>query len=364
MAHEMKGLLCAVLLWGTSATALAAPALPGGIIHDLDTAEQALSQGRLERVVEHAGSQAERLTSGNAADRYASALYRQLVASALTQQKRYAEAAEQLALAQRSVEAGTVQARRWLQEEARLHHAAGQHELAITRLGQWLEGSAGEGSADSATSERWRMVGWLARQERWQEAAAQLDKARDYGQPSGAWRRELALAVDMHAGRMQSALDALVSELNAQSDAAGWRKAAGIAQRAGRSDVAAGIWDTGWQLGKLDRPADYWQLVDLHLAGGTPARAAELLEAGLAEGRVVRSELSLRLRAAAWRQARKPSQALAAQRALAQHTRRADEWRTLGQLAYAWGEDDRAKSAFERAVALGDTRAEKWLAGV
>ncbi|MDN6296758.1 MAG: hypothetical protein L0J54_01865 [Halomonas sp.] len=354
----MKGLLCAVLLWGTSAAALAAPALSGGIIRDLDAAEQALAQGRLERVVEHAGNQADRLTSGNAADRYASALYRQLIASALTQQKRYADAAEQLAQAQDSVEAGTAQARRWLQEEARLHHAAGQHDLAITRLGQWLEGSAG-----SATSERWRMVDWLARQERWQEAAAQLDKARDDGQASDAGKRELALAVDLNAGRMQSALDALVSELNAQSDAAGWRKAAGIAQRAGRSGVAAGIWDTGWQLGRLDRPADYWQLVDLHLAGGTPARAAELLEAGLAEGRVVRSELSLRLRATAWRQARKPSRALATQRALAQHTRRADEWRTLGQLAYAWGEDDQAKSAFEHAVALGDTRAEKWLAG-
>lgn len=360
MAHEMKGLLCALLLWGTSATALAVPALSGGIIRDLDAAEQALAQGRLERVVEHAGNQAERLTSGNAADRYASALYRQLVASALMQQKRYADAAEQLAQAQHSVEADTAQARRWLQEEARLHHAAGQHDLAITRLGQWLEGSA-----DSATSqhERWRMVGWLARQERWKEAAAQLDQARDDGQPSDTGQRELALAVDLNAGRMQSALEALVSELNAQSDAASWRKAAGIAQRAGRVDVAAGIWDTGWRLGRLDRPADYWQLVDLHLAGGTPARAAELLEAGLAEGRVVRSELSLRLRATAWRQARKPSRALAAQRALAQHTRRADEWRTLGQLAYAWGEDDRAKSAFERAVALGDTRADKWLAG-
>lgn len=360
MQRNWTGLLCAVLLCLASASALAAPALSGGIIRDLDAAEQALEQGRLERVIEHAGRQAGRLATGNTADRYASALYRQLTASALARQQRYGDGAEQLAKAQKSVGAGTAQARRWLREEAQLHHAAGQYDLAITRLSQWLNTSADDGESQR---ERWRLVGWLARAERWEDAAAQLDAAREHGEPTNAGQRELALAVDLNAGHVERALGGLVAGLNAESLAAEWRKAAGVAQRAGQPGVAAGLWDTGWRLGKLERPADYWQLVDLHLTGGTPARAAELLEAGLADGRVVRSELTLRLRAEAWQQAREPSRALAAQRALAQHTQSAHEWRTLGQLAYAWGEDVRAKAAFERAVALGDTQAETWLAG-
>lgn len=360
MPRYMKGLLCALLLWSASAAALAAPALSGGIIRDLDAAEQALEQGKLDHVIEHTESQAGRLAAGNAADRYASALYRQLAANALARQKRYGDGADQLVKAQESVGAGTAQAKRWLREEARLHHAAGQHALAITRLGQWLNTSADDGDSQR---ERWRLVGWLARAERWEDAAAQLDKAREHGEPTNAGQRDLALAVDLNAGRMERALSGLVAELNADSGAAAWRKAAGVAQRAGQPSVAAGIWDTGWRLGKFERPADYWQLVNLHLTGGTPARAAELLTQGLAHGDVVRSELTLQLLADAWQQAREPSRALAAQRALAQHTQSAHEWRTLGQLAYAWGEDARAKAAFERAVALGDAQAEKWLAG-
>jgi len=359
LLNILSGLLCAVLLCGASGAALAAPALSGGIIRDLNAVEQALEQGRVAYVAKHAESQAERLAAGNAADRYASALYRQLVAGALAQQQHYTDAASQLAKAQQSVGAGTAQARRWLREEARLHHAAGQYDQAITRLGQWLEASA---SGADSQAERWRLVGWLAREKRWEDAATQLDRAREHGEPANAQQRELALAVDINAGRMHKALGGLVVELNADSGAAVWRKAAGVAQRAGQPGVAAGIWDAGWRLGKLERPADYWQLMNLHLTGGTPARAAELLAQGLSRGEVVRSALTLRLLADAWQQAREPSHALAAQRALAQHTQSANEWRTLGQLAYAWGEDARAKSAFERAVALGDTQAETWLA--
>lgn len=350
----------ALLLWMTSTAALAAPALPSGIIHDLDAVENALGQGRLEHVIEHAERQADRLAAGNAADRYASALYRQLAANALVRSKRYDDSADQLAKAQKSAGRDTAQAKRWLREEARLHYAAGQRSVAIDRLGRWLAVST---AGIESRRERWRLAGWLANEKRWKDAATQLDKARHYDETANARQRELALAINLNAGRTQRALDGLVSGLNEESAPADWRRAAGVAQRAGHSNVAAGIWDTGWRLGKLDCPADYWQLIDLHLAGGTPARAAELLETGLIEARVVRSEPVLRLRAKAWRQARKPSQALAAQQALAQHTQNAREWRTLGQLAYAWGEDALSKAALERAVALGDAQAETWLAG-
>ncbi|WNK21483.1 hypothetical protein P1P91_07385 [Halomonas piscis] len=351
--------LCILSVGAPSAGAWGAPALAGGVIRDLESIEQALEQGKLARVVSHGKRQAERFGSGNAADRYASALYRQLAASALTEQERYAKAAAQLARARQALGPASALSRRWLREQARLYRAAGEQERAIARLSEWLETASG---GAERRDERWRLIGWLAREQRWQEAAEQLDSVTAEGAPADDHRRRLALVVNLNAGRMEKALGELAAGLDGESPATDWRRAAGVAQRAGQPGVAAGLWDTGWRLGRLERPDDYWQLLALHMAGGTPARAAELLETGLAEGRVVRSGLTLEQRAAAWQQAGDIPRALAAREALARHTQSAHQWRTLGQLAYAWGKGDRAKAALERAVALGDEQARQWLA--
>jgi hypothetical protein len=165
-----------------------------------------------------------------------------------------------------------------------------------------------------------------------------------------------------NAGQGDQALGWLLDDLNAQSDPADWRQAAGLAQQAGQSGVAAGLWEAGWQLGKLTEQEDFWLLIQLHLAGGTPARAAEHLERALNEGDIVRDESHLRLLANAWRQAKDVEKALNAWHTLALHTQAAADWRAYGQLAYAWGEDGQAKQAFARASSLGDDEAEQWLA--
>ncbi|WP_017430559.1 hypothetical protein [Vreelandella jeotgali] len=349
-------LLCALWLWSASGAVLAAPALSGEMIRDLKATGQSLDQGRHDRVARHAGRQAERLSSGNAADRYAAALYRHLAANALAGQAHYAAAAEQLAKARRQRGVGSREKHRWLREQARFHHAAGEHGKAIDRLGEWLNQSDGD-----SKQARWRLIGWLASEKRWQEAAMQLERV---DRPTDERRRELSLAVNLRAGRTARALGLLTSGLSVNSPASDWRQAAGVAQRAGQPGVAAGLWDTAWRQGLLTRPADYWQLIALHLDGGTPARAGELMDAALANGRVVYSAMSLRLGATAWQQARDMPRALAAHRALARVSQRAEDWRLLGQLAYAWGEEASARSALERAVALGDDRAESWLAGL
>lgn len=174
-------------------------------------------------------------------------------------------------------------------------------------------------------------------------------------------QQTLALAVYRNAGQGDQALGWLLDGLNAQSDAADWRQAAGLAQQAGQSGVAAALWETAWQLGKLTEQEDFWLLIQLHLAGGTPARAAEHLERALNEGDIVRDESHLRLLANAWRQAKDVEKALNAWHTLALHTQAAPDWRAYGQLAYAWGEDGQAKQAFARASSLGDDEAEQWL---
>ncbi|MCS2610093.1 tetratricopeptide repeat protein [Halomonas dongshanensis] len=344
-----------VALW--SAGVAANQPLPGGIISDLNALEAQLGDGELDAVASRAGAQASRLAGGNAADRWASALYRQLEANALAQQEAFIPAAESLRQARQISGVDSATAQRWLREEVSLRRAGGEMDTAIELLSQWLEGRDNE-------RDLWRLTGWLAHEQRWEEAAEWLGRATAVTSSLDDRQRSLALAIYRNADLTDEALAWLLDGLRSDSDANMWRQAAGLAQQVGRPDVAAGLWETAWQLGIFDAMDDFWTLVQLHLAGGTPARAAEHLERALAEGRLVREPMTLRKLAEAWQQAKDIDHTLAAWEALAMLTQAADDWRALGQLAYAWGRESVAESAWEKASELGDVQADQWLAGL
>ncbi|MCH4810292.1 tetratricopeptide repeat protein [Vreelandella neptunia] len=356
----MKRPLTILLLSVWSFSAQAGPALQGDVIADLNALQSRLQESQsqeaaLTQVVERATAQAERLASGNQSDQWASALYQQLAAGALVRQDQPAAAADRLATARGMSGVDADQAARWLREEASLRRAAGQRDQAIELLTEWL---ANQQDSDAV----WQLTRLLAQQERWDEAARWVEQAQSETPELSEAQQALALAIYRNAGQGDQALGWLLSGLNAQSDTADWRQAAGLAQQAGQPGVAAGLWEMAWQLGKLTEPEDRWLLIQLHLAGGTPARAAEYLEQALAEGEVVRDETNLRLLANAWRQAKDVEKALDAWQALAMHTQAATDWRAYGQLAYAWGEDEQAQQAFAQASELGDEEASQWLA--
>lgn len=351
----MKRLLSILLLSAWSASALASPALPGDVIADLTALQRQLQQGLLCDVVERATAQAVRLAGGNQSDRWASALYQQLAAGALVRQDKPVDAADRLAIARGLNGVDSVQAAQWLWEEASLRRAAGQRDQAIELLSEWL---ANQQDVEAT----WQLTRLLAQQERWDEAAHWLEQALGQTPEPNDAQHTLLLAVYRNAGQSEQALGWLLDGLGAQSEAADWRQAAGLAQQAGQAGVAAGLWEMAWQLGKLTQPEDRWLLIQLHLAGGTPARAAEHLEQALEAGDIVRDESNLRLLANAWQQAKHVENALGAWHSLAQHTQIAADWRIYGQLAYAWGDDEQAQQAFARASALGDDEAEQWLA--
>lgn len=359
--------VCLLLsVWSFSAQAN--PALQGDVIADLNALQAQLQaspsqEETLSQVVSRATAQAERLAGGNQADRWASALYQQLAAGALAGQGQPGLAAERLATARQLSGVNSAQASRWLREEASLRRAAGQRDQAIELFAQWLEAAP---AGDRKNTTVWQLTRLLAQQERWEEAASWLDQALEQISASNEQlsrkQQTLVMAVYRNAGQSGQAFNHLLAGLNADSDASDWRQAAGLAQQAGQAGIAAGLWEMAWQLGKLTQPEDRWLLIQLHLAGGTPARAAEHLEQALAEGEVVRDETTLRLLANAWQQAKHIENALNAWQALALHTQQAADWRGYGQLAYAWGEDERAQQAFNRASSLGDDEAEQWLA--
>ncbi|UXZ55297.1 hypothetical protein LOS15_04470 [Halomonas sp. 7T] len=361
----MQRWVVVAVLSALSVVAHANEPLPGDIVRDLNGLQSQLAdQPRdevnsdvLNRIIGHARSQSSRLAGGNRADQWASALYHQLAASALVRQGDYVAAADELASARQRPSVPSSQILRWLHDEASLRRAASQRTEAIALYEQWLTQSQGNPRYDESA---WRLIRLLAEEERWDDAIEWLSPLLQKGGLTDA-QQALTTAVLRSVGQNDEALGWLVDGLTAQSEPDAWRQAAGLAQQMGQASVAAGVWEMAWQLGKFSTTEDLLTLIRLHLAGGTPARAGEHLEASTQEGMLEHDEETLRLLAGAWQQARHVEKALNAWRALAESTQKPEDWRQYGQLAYRWGQDDQAEEAFINAVDLGDDQSKEWL---
>nr|WP_228577291.1 hypothetical protein [Halomonas sp.] len=339
-----------------AATAQAdAPALPRDIIADLEQLQRQLQQGEHDRVVERARSQAQRLEGGNSADRWAGALYRQLAAGAEAGAGRSESAADELHLARRAQEAPPRQRDRWLREEARLRMAAGQTEVAV---GLWLDWHERN---DGVVDDHWRLARALAELERWDEAAGWVERALADDPAPEQRRQALATAVFQHAGRGEEALASLEAALDVQAEPEFWRRAAALAQGLGDAQRATAIWEAGWRLGVLEGEDDLRQRIELHLIAGTPARAAEHLEAALADEALPDTLDNRRLLARAWEQARHRERALEAWREVAERSEESGDWQRLGLLANSWGRGELAQEAMQEAQRRGAPVDLRWL---
>ncbi|WP_232825251.1 hypothetical protein [Salinicola sp. RZ23] len=328
-SRRLGATLLLALLVATPALA-EGPALRASMIASLKTLQQQLAAGDNAAVTSRAEAAAARLEGGNAADRWARALFLQLEASALARQGESAAAAARLATARGIAEVPAARRLAWLRQEAQLRLAAGQRERGADLLTRWVEASGGDAES------RWLLVRTRAALGEWQAAANSLDRLRASG--SAAWndaQRQLASTVYQQSGRFDDAL-ALLGDAADSPEV--WRRAAGLAQRAGDPGRAAAIWESGWRRGVLTQPQDLVQLAELHIAGGTPARAGEYLARWLDAGQLPRSTRNLRLEAQAWTAAREHAKALAAWRALATRTGSTADWRQLAETAYGWGE--------------------------
>lgn len=351
--------LCLLAWLLLASPALAAPTLSGARIDDLQGLEQRLGQSEYAAVRERALSQAERLAGGNASDRWARALYLQLAASAAARLEDPLAAAAHLAEARgiRGVE--RAQADRWLRQEAGLRLRGDQPERARTLLGDWFQRHGG------TREDHWLMAQLLAAESDWDAAARWVNRALSGGGEPSEARATLAATVLQRAGDEGGALALIERRLQgADGDAETWRRAASLAQRLGDPGRAAAIWEAGWRRGVLSGAEDLHQRIRLHLAGGTPARAAELLTTALEEQALPDDLEHRRLLARAWQAARDHDEALAAWRDVAERSGAGDDWLRLGELAYGWGEWDIAGEALAKARDLGEPEAEEWLSSL
>lgn len=365
LTRSMFGMrrVLAALLFTTMAFAapcLAAPALPGGILQDLESIEQDLKTADgtsdIRALEDRALSQAQRLAGGNAADRWARALYLQLASEAAVHRKAYIEAAEHIAKARAVRGTDAAMRARWLRREASLRLGGGQQARGADLLSDWL----GEHRGDAA--DYWQVAGAQAQLERWDKAkeAVSAGLARDES-PSDA-HLMLAASVYQQAGaddQSLSMLERLLARAPESPDT--WQRAAGLAQRLGQHAQAAALWEAGWRQGVLKGDEAFERRIRLHLAAGTPARAAELLKAALEQGRLDDSLARRRLLATAYQQARARGPALEAWRHVAEQSGKAEDWLYVGQLAAGWGRDAPAKEALSRAQSLGSEHASEWL---
>ncbi|RAW07416.1 hypothetical protein DKQ62_09055 [Halomonas elongata] len=342
-----------------ASSAWAAPTLSGGIIDDLKALEARLKSGEHAAVEAEATRQAERLAGGNASDRWARALYLQLAANAEVRRGNVQAAVEHLATARgiRGVE--PAQADRWLRQEAGLRARLGDTERARELLGDWLERHDGDADA------HWLMAQLQAESSRWEQAADWAQRALAGDASASQQRLGLAATALQRAGRQEEALAVLERQLaGAEDDPQAWRRAAGLAQRMGDPGRAAALWETAWRRGVLSGSDDLMQRIRLHLAAGTPARAAEILSRALEEGSLDDSLENRRLLAEAWQAARDHDRALSAWREVAERSDAAEDWLRLGQLASGWDRLELAREALKRARQGGATEASDWLASL
>ncbi|MCE9663411.1 hypothetical protein LY622_08135 [Halomonas sp. M5N1S17] len=342
--------------WLLAASAMAdAPPLAGDIIADLERLQRQLQQGEHDGVRERALAQASRFEGGNAADRWASSLYRQLAAGADAGAGRSEAAADHLRQARGTQAAPLRQRDRWLREEARLRLAAGQTEEAVSLWLDWHE------RHDGSVDDRWRLARALAELERWEDAASWVERALADDPDPEERRQALAATVFQRAGRGAEALARLEASLSEQAAPQVWRRAAALAQGLGDVRRAAAIWEAGWHAGALAGEEDLRQRVELHLAAGTPARAGEHLAVALADQTLPDNLDNRRLLARAWEEARERERALAAWREVAERSDAGSDWRRLGLLAHAWGQGEVAQDAMLQAQARGVEVDERWL---
>ncbi|GAB2801282.1 hypothetical protein GCM10027040_31160 [Halomonas shantousis] len=342
-------LLVMLMAWLFAADVWAAgPALRPDMVQLLEGLQERLEAGEYADVEARARQTAERLRGGNAADRWARALLLQLTATAEARQGNELEAADILAVARDIEGVDASLQRRWLNQEARLRLRGGQTAEAAQLLKRWLE----QGQPDAPSL--WLMAQIQGQLENWDRAVAWVDRARQATAAPDDTQLRLAASIYQRAGQPEQAL-AMLDELLERDpdDPQAWRRAAALAQRLGAHGRAAAIWEAGWRRGVLTDAEDLERLVRLHLAGGTPARAAEHLERALREGRLEDDVAHARLLAEAWTAARDRAQALNAWQALAERSQAGKDWQQLGELAYGWGEWERAVSALRRARQAG-----------
>ncbi|MFC0269417.1 hypothetical protein [Kushneria aurantia] len=323
------------------------PALSQSSVDRLRTLERQLESGDYARVLESARSRAADAGSSGA-EQWSRALYLQLAASAARHLGNPGEAADLLGRARGVAAAPYANRLEWLTREARLRLQAGELSRAAELFDRW------RGQAQLPIEDLWLGAQLHARLEQWSQALDWVEAARGRDSSPSDDHLSLAATVYQQSGQLDRAGPIAEAQLTGhRDDPERWRQTVALYQRLGANGRAAALWEAGWQRGVLSGPEALLTRARLHLDGGTPARAGEILAQALETGQIEDSLDNRRLLARAWAKAREREKALDAWRQLAERSNAPGDWQQLGELAYGWGAWERARQGLARARQLG-----------
>lgn len=346
MRGRIAALLCLLLLGAPAhAQRRETPTVSRGTFQTLQKSQRLLEKDRPEEAVVLLR---ERLAEGggSATDR---ALTEQSLGIALVLADRPEEALEalQAALASEGLTDSAVRQTRL--QIGQLQLQTGRTEAGIATVRAWLEESPDPPAATLVLlGNAYTQAGRHAEAVPWVEKG--IAAAED---PPPVWLR---LAAHLHLvrgepGRALPYLERLVRAGGRESD---WDQLVAAHRSLGQLQRAVAAAQLADALGYRTGGAEQLELAELLLATGRPLEAAQVLEAGLAAGRIEATPANLALQARSLRLAREPQRALAP---LEQAARASDDparWLELGQLHLEAERWDRAEQALRRATRAKD----------
>ncbi|MCM2130943.1 tetratricopeptide repeat protein [Larsenimonas rhizosphaerae] len=322
------------------------PALPEATVTRIQSLEGTLDR-HPARVIEQARRALGELSSSRQ-DQWVQALYWQLMARAFAAQGKAEEAAEYFNRARNNDVAPIALRRNWLREAARWTLAAGDTARGRALFERWA------GQSTPSAQDLWTLVELAVQARDWSGASHWLSRAMQAGIAMTSERSALAQAIYQHSSDAGNAQRLVQRDIDrAPDDPMVWKRGVALYQQMNQPGRAAALWEAGWRRGVLSGADALETRIRLHLAGGTPARAAEYLQQALKEGILPSDEAHLRQLADAWTAARARHQALTAWQSLSEHTRAPADWSQMGELAYQWGQWDLVVTAMTRARAAG-----------
>ena len=168
-----------------------------------------------------------------------------------------------------------------------------------------------------------------------------------------AWIR-LAMALHSELGQSEMAVKR-AKQLTAlkPDEKANWKQLSGLLLNSNEAKPALASLETGNRIDQFKEQGEIMNLVGLRLQEGLPFEAAQLLEQGLATGKVEKTQRNWEILSAAWLQAEDLDKSIAALKQAAQLSSKGDLESRLGQLYMEQEKWPQAVSHLKRALQKG-----------
>lgn len=238
---------------------------------------------------------------------------------------------------------------------AQLYFTVEDYQSAVTTIKRWFE------VADKPTDTAWLLLGQAYYQLGDYAAAIKpIDEAMALARARGEVPEERLFLIKRAAyfelGDYKRLVEVVRELVRLYPRTSHWMTLAGAYSELGDTRRQMVIMEMLHESGELERPEQLRNLANLYLLHGAPYKAARLLDAQMAAGKLPSDVANLRLLAQSWQQAREDERALVPLAAAAKASSGGDLYVRLAQSYLNLGRYPEAVEALETGIARGDLR--------